>query len=852
MAVTTESTSFVNALHFIARWIGLNGLVAVAVGLMLWFPLGYENVGSIVVIAGASAVGLALLGEVRGVAGAVASQRGAAGVNVLLQIAFAVFLVVAINGYSFFNYQRFDLTADKAFTLKQELRDKLAKLRGDTDIIVYLQHVSFGQRVELRQDDYDQTAEKIIAKKVEDLVEQFREIGPRFRVTVYDTQKKNKKEIRRKINEMSGEALTKEQQDGTAESELLKDVEKAPENSIFFFSKEPRHLQRIGFNDIFYLDKQASQQANNGKGNVVLIDQGLQTFTDKVFKIEERKPRVAFAVVHGFLGQEGSDEYGMPGFKSALVARGIEGRDIILYKNLLSPDPSPAALEFEESRYEVLELMKGRFEDTIEVLEDEIKEYLIAKPLLAPDKIDEFNRKFVFYFFAAEGYRPKTREWVQRQLQEAARVGALVRPPLSVSKGTWEDGLKLCVEGIEYNEREIATYRKKLDKVVAEQAKLPVDNLGEQRRFGDVREKFKRLAANIDLLVIPRLTWRNLIERRGVRSDLHTLDKAHIDAIKDFMKAGKPVLFCVGPPIGAARSDKDSLEELLSAFRVTLPNQTILHTAEGEAMEERDEKTEIGGAAIELPPAAFEWKSSAMRFAESGAATPSPVRTSLRVTSRGFLEKNREALRVRYARPVYVETWTPETVGNAIASLAFPGPAGTGHAWHWLRQKKYNENAVFMMTHPDCWNEDRSLIATAQRAPHFEKPKVDDPNNFTLLERRMGPFPVGVALEADVPAEWYDGDDKGTHKKVRLAVIGDGSLFVGDKLSPMREKLFLDVTNWLLGRENLLTRESSTWQYPRLGISAGAKNLWEWAARLGLPLVFVYIGLNVWLVRRMR
>ncbi|MBI1829840.1 MAG: hypothetical protein HYR84_00150 [Planctomycetes bacterium] len=850
MAVNSESSSFVNALHFVTRWIGLTGLANAAVGLVLWFALGYEDVGSIVVIAGAAAVGLAVLGELRGLAGAVASQRGAAGVNVLLQIGLAVFLVVSLNVYSFLNFKRFDWTANQAFTLKEELREKLSKLRGDTDIIVYLQHVSFGQRVELRQDDYDQAAEKIIAKKVEDLVEQFREIGQRFRVTVYDTQKKNKKDIRRKINELSGE-LRKDQLDADVESELLGTIENAPENSVFFYSKEPRHLQRIGFNDLFYLDKKASEQANNGKGNLVLIDQDLKTFTDKVFKIEERKPRIAFAVVHGWLGQEGSEEYGMPGVKAAFAARGFEGRDIVLWKNLLGPDKAAAALEFEESRYEVLELMKGRFQDEIETLDDEVKEYLQAKALLDAQKIDEFNRSFVFFFFPAEGYRPKTREWVVRQIEEARKVGALIRPPLQVTKDTRDTGLKLVNDGIDYNTKELATYRKKLDKVLTEQAKLPVDNLGEQRRVTDVKAKFKRLAANVDMLVIPRLTWKSIIEKRGIRSDIHNLDKVHVDAIKEFMKAGKPVLFCLGPPIGAERGDKDALEDLLAAFRISLPGQTILYTSEGDAMEERDEKAEIGGAAIEIPPVTFEWKPFASPWAQ---ASPKRllVRESLKLTSRGFLEKNREALRVRHARPVYVETWSPDTLATAIGSLAFPGAHGAGHAWMTLRQKKYDESAVFMMTDADCWNEDRSLIRLTQRAPHFERPKPDDPNNFTLQERRMGPFPVGVAVEADVPADWYEGDADRTQKKVRLAVIGDGSLFIGEKLSPMREKLFVDVTNWLLGRENLLARDSTTWQYPRVEMKADAKNLWQWGARLGLPLVFIYLGLNVWLVRRMR
>ena len=83
-------------------------------------------------------------------------------------------------------------------------------------------------------------------------------------------------------------------------------------------------------------------------------------------------------------------------------------------------------------------------------------------------------------------------------------------------------------------------------------------------------------------------------------------------------------------------------------------------------------------------------------------------------------------------------------------------------------------------------------------------------------------------------------------------MIGQGGIFIGEKLSPMREKLFLDVSNWLLGRENLLAKESVTWQYPRINLEPEVKNQWEWTMRAGLPVFFIFLGMNVWLVRRMR
>ena len=95
MAVKSRSRSSVwKLLQFTVRFLGLNGLIAAAVGAVLWQAIGYEEAGLIVIIAGGSAVALALLAEVRGLAGAVASHRGVAGANVFLQVALASALVI--------------------------------------------------------------------------------------------------------------------------------------------------------------------------------------------------------------------------------------------------------------------------------------------------------------------------------------------------------------------------------------------------------------------------------------------------------------------------------------------------------------------------------------------------------------------------------------------------------------------------------------------------------------------------------------------------------------------------------------------------------------------------------------
>ena len=87
-----------------------------------------------------------------------------------------------------------------------------------------------------------------------------------------------------------------------------------------------------------------------------------------------------------------------------------------------------------------------------------------------------------------------------------------------------------------------------------------------------------------------------------------------------------------------------------------------------------------------------------------------------------------------------------------------------------------------------------------------------------------------------------------------------GGVFIGSTLSPAKEKLLLDVCNWLLGRDDLLTKggDENRWQYPRLILADTQETadtrlaLWQWGARLGMPVLFAYLGLVVLLVRRLR
>ncbi len=846
MAMKTHKRSgFGQVMQFLLRFLGLNGLVAVAAGAFLWYGLGLLLPALLVGGTGVCMVAVALLAELRGFAETAFSHRGGAGINVVVQITLATALVVGGNWFSFNHSKRFDCTSARTFTLPDDIRAKLADLRGDTDIIVYLQHVSFGQRVELRQDEYDQAAEKIIIKKVEDLADQFREYGPQFRVHVLDTQARSSKEREDEIKAIFPSA---------AADEMLATIKNSPENSIFFYSRDAGQMQRLSFNDIYQLDKEASKAANKGRGNLVLNYQGEQNFAEKVFKIEEKKPRIGFAVVHGFLGQDGTEEIGMPGLKDALIKRGYEGRDIVLRK---WPQREPAALEHEESRFELLEAKKNFFERTIKEIEEELKDDDKDKKFWQDSKLADINKDLVLVA-TTRGFQPISRV----QLEKIRKSQGRIPTTREITKEYRDEIVEALVEEIKSLDTDLKDVRKKLAKAVDEQSKLRVDNLAEQRRITDVREKMKRLLADIDMLVVPRPTLFNLLRGDRIGGRVYALDDAQVEAIKDFMKAGKPVMFCLGPmnEPGDGLDDlmADSLEKMLATFNIQLPNQTILFNTEGEAMAESDERDQMRGGVVDVPAAEVDWRIPATSRLFSGfdlKAAP-PIRTSMRMTVHGLGEKSRDGLKIRHPRPVYVvrTTFPAESIGGAFGSLSSSWPMGPAQALAALyakSAKKIDEKTVFLMTDPESWNEEKPFLSE-KHIPRFERPKADDPNKGTVQEKRRGPFPIGVALETEVPLDWYENDAPKKPVKVRLAVIGHGGLFIGEKLPPMREKLFLDVSNWLLGRDNLLAQDRGTWEYPRVEIGDTARTLWVWGMCVALPLLFLYIGVNVWLVRRMR
>ncbi|MCI0741209.1 MAG: hypothetical protein L0Y72_19435 [Gemmataceae bacterium] len=813
--------------HFLLRFIGLTGLFGGLVGLALWQGIGIEE-GRLVALIGAGMLALGLLGELRGAFNMTFSRRGGVGLNVTLQILLALALVVGANYFSFFHYQRIDFTRDAEFTLPDKIRADLAQLRDDTTIVVFQRHTAFGHTADNRQDNYDAAAQRKIVEKVRDLAELFQDFGPRFRVERLDIQ-----------DDEFEDKLAKFRNEKPA---LAVAIEKTPDNSIFFYAQDAdtnkERVQRLSFQDIYQLDKKKSQEDHDGQGNLVLHYQGIDNFSGKVLNIEEKKPRIGFGVVHEFMGVDGAETIGMGGVKRALEARGYECRDIVLKQSM----EDPAVLTHDEHKHERLEIQLQIYERNLKLIAEKQEKYQEEKKEFDKLSMAELNKKYV------------VAEDLDGRLHAIARAGprpsAVFLGVYQIDKELRDDYLEDLRRTLEDLGKSHKRFQDMRQKALDTKQSLVLDNLEEVRRITDLRAKFNRVLADLDLLVLPRQTIHDVALGWVWPYEWYKLDAAHIDAIKDFMKAGKPVLFCMGPPLSGPRRPgpgpaSDEIDQLLNSLGIEMPAQAILFNSESETLENFQQKVKLARAP-EVPPLEVEpYSARASKF----ALDLHPIRDSLRLSGRSFSKSYPSDLKVRAPRPIYAMTVARESAAAALA-LA-DSPAGMGPllaaSFAATKLRKVDESAVILLTSAESWNDDQPF-PTEERVPRLEHGK--DPNRGTILEKREGPFPIGVAVEAKLPDSWFDAKAKPT--STRLVVLGHGGLFMAENLTPMKEKLLLDTANWLMGRDDLLARSGETWSFPRVALDEQQKTIWTWGAWFGVPLVFVYLGTLMWLIRRMR
>ena len=844
---TTWGTRF----RFLVRFIGVTGLLATIAGALALYTVlpsthwtlesvratgegargAFAQYASWTLASGVAAVAIALLVELIGGLALVTGRRTAANATATVGTIAAVALLVIVNLYSFTHHLRYDATRDRRYTLPPDLVERFSKLRSETPttIVVLQMHKTFGTLTDKR-DSYTSEAERVVTEKVKDLVDLFREFGPRFNVVVLDTEAFG--------YDHTLANLTKDA------PELKTAIDIAPENSIFFHAN--KRVQRLSFNEFLQLDKTASKEAEGGRGNLVILPQGEETFARRILAVQERRPKVALAVVHELLTSahpEGRGKaYTLAGMREALTNNGFDVVDIVLKKNWATAssidDLKPTADTREESRLERLE----------------------GELAAAQIKVSAANRTV----FALDGVmkeidKLKGRPWSERN----AAYRQMLR--VAVPEDQEAELIETLAKQLVKSKQSFEAAQNKAKSADAElQQALKDERPVEDRRIADAKEKLTKKLADVDLLILPRFTLEDASEGEGpdVPARLHGLQKEQIDVIRDFMVSGKPVLACLGPISGAegpSPDGPDGFEKLLAERGIALGSETIIFDGEEKAFAARIAGEQFGGGVpSDIPPLAV-----VQTTASAQQSKPNPIAAADLLTARSVnlqLDLRKKAL-----RPISL----------------MPG-------W----QDRIPFSAEFLFTSADCWNEQKPFMQTDRvrrpdgrvvRAvtyiPEFEATPVTDRKWGTPLAVRKGPFSIGVAIESKVPASWIKEDytpeqfiagwlmpwdgvlaagltvaaNQLERKTERLVVFGSGNLFNGARLEPPEEKLLLHTVNWLTGRDDRLPRaDRAPWSYPRVEMSEQELFLWQWGAAVGLPLVVVYFGIVAMMVRRLR
>lgn len=900
MALDTRSRGkWWSRLHFLVRFAGLSGVVLAAlVALLAWIDgiltwdaiqltwdelrpvfhgesmrqnpptvvgqLGQEYSPTVVgLLLGGLAAGLfTLFLEILMVVRVVAGRRSAFGLNVAVQLGLAAALFIGVNVFSFQHHERFDWTRDAEFTLSPKVEHDMRRLtdeQGKTTIVVYLRHKAFG-RFSDKTDAYEAAAEEKVVEKVNDLVDEFRSLGPQFSVVVLDEREK---EVDRTRKAHAGESSKRYRSapKGYAEKlkelpeELQKAVDGAAENSIFFHARG--QVQRMSFNSFYRLDKVASEE----NGNLVLDYQGVGPFARNVLTIEQRRPRVAVVVPHEAFGTQGAiDELTLAGLRKALEAQGFDVRDIQFRQGLdrRAPLSHIVALSDERKQEDVqrrLRILNLKIEHLERVQANWVRAAAGMTAAFAP----------------AGNLTPAELIAATGPFSRAVSPGRLLLndPPLQVIR----DGRPLqlapappfVTKTVPVLTELLIDLRDDRSRARDEKAALNPERIAEYKHLsGDLRAKLDVTLADCDLLIVPRLTLRDLSRGDSFSNRFYRIDETQAAAIQDYLAAGKPVLALFGPanedpeqPGGFAElgpNDADPLEQLLAELGLRFSKQTVLFKDEAKSISKQRGSPFTQSGAAETPPVRFRWEEME---ANRHKGPVNPVRQSMYLTSRGIGSPTLD-LSIRHPRPIRYQADKGRLYGP-VAAMLLSGPdtgapSGLLLAGIFAGSSKVawpEGEGEFILTDPRGWNENQPF-PTDEGEPQFRPPEEGDPSIGTPDEPRRGQFPIAVAVEAPVPFRWAVG--RGEQPKVRVAAIGSGGVFNGPDLTPAKEKLLLDTCNWLLGRDDALPRqaETTTWQYPRVEMTTREHHIWLLVALLGLPGLCAYLGVIVLLVRWLR
>lgn len=846
------------------------------------------QIGAWLILIGGGLIALWLLTEIiLGVFGA-AGRKSAVRGNAWVQIIFAIAIVVGLNFFAVQYSRKYDLTRDSKFSLPTSVVEELRQLQSKTTIVVLPQGKLFGELSQKRKlfgktsslpDPQELAAEQKITEKVLDLVDQFRVIGPQFEVITLSTREDFDAQY----------AAATRLRPGLAEA-----LASAPDNSILFYADDrvktvtqseadkllasgrkvsvspnpsgegqslvyEGSVARLGFTEFLLLDKEASEKGplgSDGKPNrnLVLLAQGIEGYARRVASVQEKKPKVAFLVVHEWLSTTVSDgfqeNFTAAGLRKSLENYGFEVNDVIL-KRWGNGPPTPAVYNLEESRLERLEEEAASLDSDIAEVKEEIEKANSFIEVFRTRSLEELNRIF--------------RARLRREIDEKERAKQI----------------KFVTDAIvKYEERkkEIQTERAELEKKI--EAILKDDRALANRRLSDVKAKFRQILDDSDLIIIPRLTLINTTDEDGmISARVHRLSEEQMSILRDVLKQGKPMLACLGPSIETGPTppeETDLFEAMLTDRGVELGRQSVMYDVEKKAFAARKAGDLLGSGGAEIPP---------LEFPAPEGKKPATIWTALNLTEKAVGKKLE--LQLRHPRPVYL---------------------ASGY------ENKFDYAPEFAFTNKACWNEEMPFITArnvgGQRVisiPKYEATPLDDAKYGTRDAERRGPFPVAVAIDSPLPIYWFEeeaqnraavasisqiGDPVGLmsiaetvnanfkanpvtkkleprtdRKKSRLVVIGSGNVFNGRDLKPANEQLLLHSCNWLIGRDARLpknpesslveTTETTTatnpvWQYPRVKFSQDKYGFWELGPWIGPPVLFLYLGAVVWLFRRLR
>ncbi len=602
-------------------------------------------------------------------------------------------------------------------------------------------------------------------------------------------------------------------------------IETAPENSIFFY--HDGRVQRLGFNQFYLLDKTASRDEKN----LVLIPQGKEAFVRKVLSVEARRPKIAVGVIHPWLStNDDRDEFSAPGIRKSLELNGYEVVDLILKKGWDGESPlGPAASTIRESQLEETESQLQAANDDVAEAEAQLQQLKLVRERTLKGPLSELDRMF--------------RRVVGRPIDEEADRKRLLD--------------RLVDPNIAQRETDLAEAKAKVTKLEPKFLEFTRDDsLMAARRDPNIKARLAATLADCDLLILSRLTVMSLSERRAIPAGLHNLAKEQAEVIKNYLASGKPAICCIGSAdLGPKQqrpeepSGPDDVEKLIRRLGFDLGPQIIVTEIEYQSMATR--QSSPFGSSVAAPPLVL--------HASTGTLPQNPVAKAFDLSNRS-LAGQLKVVRSGF-RPVSFDPNYPAT-----------------------------SSAEIFDTVPESWNKnwpDSAQFGSPRYLPKFEATKPTDERKGTRNEERKGSFPVGVAVEVPIPAEWIDDKAVAAHaasivgafatnppglafgttnpdrfhaemtkdlKTTRLVVFGHGGLFNGKDLDPGRETLLLQSVHWSLKRDDQMPREATdgNWRYPRVELSPVEHSGWRWGTFLGLPLLAAYFGLIVLMLRRLR